>query len=262
MTTTSKPALESAEGPRHDSISQYSMRKVLSVWAAATVPMIVLSWVVAPALAATLSGPAPLPRALILCMTAGLVWQGVLVLALTWRETRSLRWERVREALWLRPPSSPQSGRVGGRLWWVLVPAIAIFGLTQFLPSVTVPASRDLGVFLESADGQHFLAGNWAWLAIIVVLAVFNTVLGAELLFRGLLLPRMRGAFGKTDWLANGVLFALYHLDMPWAIPAMLLNTFALSYPARRYRSAWLGIIVHSVQSLIIVMGTIAVVLK
>jgi hypothetical protein len=37
------------------------MRKVLSVWAAATVPMIVLSWVVAPALTGTLSGPAPLP---------------------------------------------------------------------------------------------------------------------------------------------------------------------------------------------------------
>jgi hypothetical protein len=137
-------------------------------------------------------------------MTAGLVWQGVLVLALTWRETRSLRWGRVRDALWLRPPSSPRSGRVGGRLWWVLVPAIAIFGLTQLLPSVKAPSGRDLGVFLESADGQHFLAGNWAWLAIIVVLAVFNTVLGEELLFRGLLLPRMRGAFGKKDWLANG----------------------------------------------------------
>lgn len=82
------------------------MRKVLSVWAAATVPMIVLSWVVAPTLAGTLSGPAPLPRALILCMTVGLVWQGVLVLALTWRETRSLRWERVRDALWLRPPAA------------------------------------------------------------------------------------------------------------------------------------------------------------
>jgi membrane protease YdiL (CAAX protease family) len=39
------------------------------------------------------------------------------------------------------------------------------------------------------------------------VLAVFNTVLGEELLFRGLLLPRMNGVFGERDWLANGVLF-------------------------------------------------------
>ena len=39
-------------------------------------------------------------------------------------------------------------------------------------------------------------------------MTVFNTVLGEELLFRGLLLPRMNGVFGRRDWLANGVLFA------------------------------------------------------
>ena len=49
---------------------------------------------------------------------------------------------------------------------------------------------------------------------------VFNTVLGEELLFRGYLLPRMNGVFGRRDWLANGVLFAAYHLHVPWVIPA------------------------------------------
>ena len=77
----------------------------------------------------------------------------------------------------------------------------------------------------------------------------FNTVLGEELLFRGLLLPRMRGAFGRFDWVANGVLFAFYHLHMPWLIPSCLVDIFALSYPSRRYRSALIGMIVHSSQS-------------
>ena len=49
---------------------------------------------------------------------------------------------------------------------------------------------------------------------------LFNTVLGEELLFRGFLLPRMNGAFGRGDWLANGVLFAAYHLHVPWAMPS------------------------------------------
>jgi uncharacterized protein len=80
---------------------------------------------------------------------------------------------------------------------------------------------------------------------------VFNTALGEELLFRGVLLPRMRGAFGRWDWVANGVLFALYHLHMPWVIPSSLVDTFALSYPSRRYRSALIGIIVHSSQSIV-----------
>jgi membrane protease YdiL (CAAX protease family) len=58
---------------------------------------------------------------------------------------------------------------------------------------------------------------------------VFNTVLGEELLFRGLLLPRMQGAFGRGDWVANGVLFAVYHLHVPWVIiPTLVVDRFAV----------------------------------
>jgi membrane protease YdiL (CAAX protease family) len=78
---------------------------------------------------------------------------------------------------------------------------------------------------------------------------VFNTVLGEELLFRGFLLPRMKGVFGRRDWVANGVLFAVYHLHVPWVIPAGLLDTFILAGPSKRYRSALIGIAVHSAQS-------------
>ena len=39
---------------------------------------------------------------------------------------------------------------------------------------------------------------------------------------------------------------------MPWAIPANLFDIFALSYPSRRYRSALIGIIVHSSQGVFV----------
>ena len=96
----------------------------------------------------------------------------------------------------------------------------------------------------------------------IVTLALFNTVLGEELLFRGYLLPRMNGAFGDRDWIANGVLFATYHLHMPWVIPTALIDTFAISYPSKRYRSALIGIAVHSAQSVVVVGAVLALVLK
>jgi membrane protease YdiL (CAAX protease family) len=199
---------------------------------------------------------------LVACLTAGLVWQGVLVLVLVRRETGTLRWRAIADALWLHQPRSPRTGRVGGRVWWVLVPAVLVVGLEQVLPSLSAPAGRDLGEFLRSTTGHDFLSGNWPWFAVIVVMALFNTVLGEELLFRGLLLPRMRGVFGRADWLANGVLFAVYHLHMPWVIPTALLDSLALAYPSRRYRSAWLGIVVHSVQSVLIVGATLALVLR
>ena len=86
-------------------------------------------------------------------------------------------------------------------------------------------------------------------------------MLGEELLFRGFLLPRMNGAFGDRDWIANGVLFAGYHLHEPWVIPSTLVDTFALAYPAKRYRSAWISIVVHSAQSVLFAVVMLTLVL-
>ena len=230
------------------------------MWAAAAVPMGVLSWVVAPAVAAHLDGPLPFARALIVCMAVGLVWQFVLVVALVAGERRRGEIRSVRDALWLRAPSDSRTGRRAPRAWWWLVPCVTGFALLQFLPSPPVPAARDLGALLGSDAGQAFFRGNWPWFALVVVLAVFNTVLGEELLFRGFLLPRMREAFASRDWVANGALFALYHVHQPWSMPSALCDTLLLAWPTRRWRSAWFGIAVHSTQSIFFVALTLAVV--
>jgi membrane protease YdiL (CAAX protease family) len=216
--------------------------------------MAVLAWLVAPALADELGGEenVPMAKALLLCLTAGLIWQFVLVVVLVRREQGTLSWPVVREALWLRSPQSPTTGRRGGRLWLILIPLILLFAVESLILALPAPEDRDFGEFLESDAGQRFLEGAWGWFGVVLLLQIFNTVLGEELLFRGLLLPRMGGAFGRWDWAVNGVLFAGYHLHVPWVIPATLLDTFIISYPARRYRSALIGIVVHSVQSLFI----------
>lgn len=241
--------------------TQYSLGKILAVWAAAAVPMGLLAWMVAPWLAGALDGPAPLAQSLIVLLAVGLVWQGVLVVWLVWREQRSLRWSVVRDALWLRSPSSSRTGRVGGRVWLVLIPFALLFYLEGLLPTPLPPTSRDFGAFLASSAGESFFSGAWGWYGLMIIMWIFNTVLGEELLFRGLLLPRMNGVFGRADWVANGVLFAAYHVHMPWAIPGILLDTFALAYPTKRYRSAWVGIAVHSTQSVFLALAVLALVL-
>ena len=138
---------------------------------------------------------------------------------------------------------------------------LAALAVEELLPTLPTPATRDMALFLGSGTGQAFLSGNWAWLAIIVLLQMFNSVLGEELLFRGLLLPRMNKQFGRWDWVANGALFALYHLHVPWVIPAGLLDTFILAGPSKRYRSALVGIAVHSAQSVVFLALTLSLVL-
>ena len=230
-------------------LPQLGLRGIIAVWAAAAVPMGLLAWVAAPLLADQLSGPGALVRALIITLTAGLVWQFVLVITLVRREQGTLRWPVVRDALWLRAPRAPRTGRRGGKLWLVVLPLI-VASAVEGLLVIPGPAARDFAEFLGSDAGEGLLAGSWGWFAIIAALSVFNTVLGEELLFRGYLLPRMNGRFGRRDWLANGVLFAGYHLHTPWVIPTTLLDTFILSYPSKRYRSALIGIAVHSAQSI------------
>ena len=79
------------------------------------------------------------------------------------------------------------------------------------------------------------------------MLWVFNTVLGEELLFRGYLLPRMAGSFVRADWLVNGLLFAGYRAHVVGSPPPCW---FPAPWPLRPkyYRSALIGIAVHSAQ--------------
>jgi uncharacterized protein len=265
LTPTPAATVTQVPGPTEVEIPQYRRGAILAVWAAAALPMGALSWLVAPFVAARLSGEAnvPLVKALTALLTVGLVWQFVLVVGLVWREQRSLRWSVVRDALWLRSPRSPRTGLVGGRLWLLLIPLTIAFAAEGLLYlGVGEPESRNLSAFLESDAGQSFFSGNWPWFAITAAMLLFNTVLGEELLFRGFLLPRMNRAFGRGDWLVNGVLFAAYHLHVPWAMPVALLDAFVLAYPTKRYRSAWIGIAVHSSQTVFFALAILPFVLS
>lgn len=247
---------------RAAAIRQYSLGEILAVWAAAAVPIGVLAWIVAPWLRDQLGGEDPFAEALLICLTAGLIWQFVLVLILVRRELGGLEWPRVREALWLLPPRDPKTGRTGGKVWWWALLFVLLFAIWSAVPTIPGPSPRDFADYVDSDRGEDFFSGAWGWFAVLVVLAVFNTMLGEELLFRGLLLPRMQGVFGNRDWVANGVLFAIYHLHQPWVmLNSLVEGIFLLAYPSRRFESAWMGIIIHGVQSLFFIAVVLALVL-
>jgi membrane protease YdiL (CAAX protease family) len=239
---------------------QYSKWGVLAVWAAAAVPMGVLAWVVAPAIAGHGASERRLALTLLVALTAGLIWQGVLVLVLVLRE-RARSGASLRDLLWLRPPT--HGSRRGGRLWWwiaLYAAGLAVLDLLPFGPKG--PADRDFGAFLDSAVGQQTFHHAWGLYALVALELTFNTVLGEELLFRGLLLPRMRGAFGRADWLVNGLLFGVYHLHEPWVIPNAIITGLLCAHPTRRFRSAWMGIAIHSVEAVFFMVVLFPVVLS
>lgn len=243
-------------------LPQLTLGEILAVWAAATVPMGLLVWVVAPLVADSLSGPGALARSMIVAMTVGLVWQFVLVLFLVRREQDTLRWPVLRQALWLHAPRNPRTGRRGG-LMWLVVPVLVVgVAARELVPQLPHPEHLDFFTFMGSPAGQDLLTGAWGWFAVLVVMCLFNTVLGEELLFRGYLLPRMAGTFGRWDWVANGMLFAAYHVHRWWGLPGILLGTLLYAGPSKRYRSALVGIAVHSAQSVVLVLMVLPLVLR
>ncbi|HSE80496.1 MAG TPA: hypothetical protein VLA87_02245 [Gaiellaceae bacterium] len=181
--TVSLPQIEGAAPSRGKAavstveIQQYRGRAILAIWAAAALPMGVLAWIIAPPLADNLSGAGnvPMAKALLVLLTAGLIWQFVLVAALVWREQRTFRWSTLREALWLRSPQSPRSGRTGGRVRLVLIPLMVAYAAVPFIfLQIGHPDDRDFGTFLESDSGQSFMSGNWGWFGLMLVLWVLT----------------------------------------------------------------------------------------
>ena len=244
-------------------VPQYSLGKILAIWAAAALPMAVLGWVIAPALVSGSPTDRQAFTTRVIALTVGLTWQFVLAMIIVHREEGNLRWTSIRRRLWLNPPEDPTTGRPRARLWLWAIPLLILTALwelglhepldrlwVQVFPFLAEPPGFSGRELMESPEARAQFVGAWGFLALFAVNALFNTFLGEELLLRGVLLPKMRGVFGKWDWLANGVLFGVYHLHQLWGIPGNIVSAaFLESYPARRWSSVWISIIIHSGQS-------------
>jgi CAAX protease family protein len=259
----SQPLQLSQARERADDVPQYSLRRVLAIWAAATVPMSVLSWVVAPWASSQFTSRNSFVDSLLVAFNLGLAGQVVLVLALVRAERGSLAWPVLRSALRLGPPRDPRTGRVGGRVWWWALAFTVLSAGFEILPFDPVgPLDRDLPKALEAGTLAHYFSGNWTAFVLVAINALIAPV-AEELVFRGLLLPRTRALFGRGDIVANGLLFSLYHLHQPWSMPVAFLDgAFGQAWPSRRFRSTWLGIVTHTAPSVLVIGTILALVLQ
>mgnify|MGYP000518216999 CR=1 FL=1 len=259
-----------------EQIDQYTLWQILGIWALAALPMGILGWVVYPAISPDFnSDPLGAGVTRLVLLTVGLIWQFVLSMILVRKEEGDLRWATIKRRLRLNKPQDPTTGKSRRRLWlWVIPFLIAsiVYDLAltpsvdklwvSIFPFLAEPSSFSFDLIFQSQEILQRLAGAWWFFGLFVVTSVFNTILGEEFLFRGVLLPKMEGVFGRWSWLANGVLFGLYHIHMPWGILQNVISgPFVLAFPSWRYRSTWMAVIVHSAQSVYVLVLILAVVL-
>ena len=242
--------------------NQYSLLKILSIWAVVAVPMPIMAFWIAPAVADE-SNMNPLVI-IWLFMIGGMIWQFILSVWLLYHELDAFTWAAICDRIWLKKPRDPKTGRTSIKYFWWLIPAFALYLLIEQTPIVDIIGRLILIPFpileslpelnLADLSAEQFV-GEWWLMVVAIVSCVFNYVLGEELLFRGVLLPKMRGVFGRWDWVANSALFALYHLHRPLQMLGFIIGGLAWSLPSRYFRSIWFAIILHGIEGIPLLVG-------
>jgi membrane protease YdiL (CAAX protease family) len=193
-------------------------------------------------------------------IAVALFWELAVALIIVRREEGDLAWTTVKRRLRLNTPRDPKTGEPRRKLWWWLVPLIILHFVgalfisgaldelsVRILPFLAAPGEGYfLGDFLMSEEAPAYFAGEWGILGLFLIMAVGN-ILGEEFFWRGVMLPKMNGAFGKWDGVANGVIGGVYHLSQPWQIlgGGIFMWTVFMALPAKYFRSTWVSVIIH-----------------
>jgi len=107
-----------------------------------------------------------------------------------------------------------------------------LFGETDIHPSFM--AFEPLG------EGRYWILFVWFpfW--------VFN-IMGEEILWRGVLLPRQELAFGRRTWLYHGFFWTIFHVAFGWQLIITLLPILLiLPFVVQKRKNSWTGVIIHA----------------
>jgi len=246
--------------------NQYSLKKILIIWCLSAIPMMLLAFVITPGVVAITNWP-PL-IVYWLAIIIGLIWQFILSLIILKRDGHELNWQTVITRMKYQKPVNLKTGKSS---YWLLLWAIPFILLSTLIQSGLIslpnvdswmaPLIQHLPKYDLSNLASTEYKNAWWILGLFIVTSVFNYFFGEEFMYRGILLPKMNGVFGKWDWFFNGILFGFYHLHKPQIILSTALYFgFVFAFPSKLFQSNWMAVIIHGlegVMGIIIVLGII-----
>ena len=75
---------------------------------------------------------------------------------------------------------------------------------------------------------------------------LFN-IMGEEILWRGVILPRQEVSFGKFAWILQGIGWGLFHIAFGWQLLITLIPIlFILPYIVQKRKNSWIGVFIHA----------------
>jgi membrane protease YdiL (CAAX protease family) len=190
-------------------------------------------------------------------LTAGLVLlrgEGYRISIEGLRERLHLHWPKGWKA-WILAAVVLIGGVILGEIMGPVNRALA--SAPGFTPPSWWPAASNPILQIQGAADVFpdiHLAGNYLFVLLYFVVGLVFNIFGEEIYYRGYLLPRMRGAFGRWDWVANGVLFTLKHAYMRWMYPGILVGGLSFAFAAGPLGSLPLAMAYHWIGNFLIQM--------
>ena len=245
----------------------YTLKKILIIWIASALPMGILAYVITPQIV-KITDWSPL-IVYWFAVNVGLVWQFILSLIVLKIDGHELRWKTVITRMKYQKPIHPKTGKSS---YWLLlwtVPFILLSAVIQMgvlnLPNVDAliaPLIKNLPQYDMSSLSVAEFKGAWWILGLYLFTGVFNYILGEEFVYWGIILPKMKGIFGKWDWFFTGALFGFYHLHKPQIILSTALYFgFVFAFPSKLFKSNWMAVIIHGMEGLLGIIILIGVIL-
>ncbi|GJL97650.1 MAG: CAAX protease family protein [Hyphobacterium sp.] len=153
-------------------------------------------------------------------------------------------WSAFKHRLRLTPLTTKQ---------WVVTALLTVFLLVAYLGLMALGTREWIAQFIpvpvwysgEGETSSPMLGAYWIIWARLG-LWVLN-ILGEELLWRGMILPRQEKAHGRWAWVIHGTQWMLYHAWKPWELIMLYPGTLAVALVCQWTKSTTPGIVSHAI---------------
>lgn len=103
-----------------------------------------------------------------------------------------------------------------------------------------------IGVITSVADVLGIsVQGRWEIVFLFLLVLPLNVV-GEELWWRGIILPRQELTHGRWTWIVHGTLWTAFHAFKWWDLAGLLPVCLLIAYISRRTKNYWLALIAHA----------------
>lgn len=131
--------------------------------------------------------------------------------------------------------------------------------IPNYMPFWLDPSINPMETDMEILSPNYPLKNNYALVLVMAVTLILN-ILVEEIYFRAWLLPKMQ-SLGKWSWVANGLLFALYHTFQLWLFPMLVIVSLSITLTVYLSKSILPALTMHFIANFLLsILGILALV--